>query len=183
MNPPEVRLKVAMVRGLAGDAAAYAALLAELARLLRGFFARRLGGTHAECDDLVQETLIAIHTRRASYDAGHPFTPWVYAIAKYKFIDHLRRQGTRRHAPLEDAEGLAAEDWVDAATASSDLERLLADLPPKHRAAIRMIKLEGASVADAATETGMSPASVKVSVHRGLQRTMAKLRAGGGNAD
>jgi RNA polymerase sigma-70 factor, ECF subfamily len=39
----------------------------------------------------VQEALLAIHTQRHTYDPAEPLTPWVYAIARYKLIDHLRR--------------------------------------------------------------------------------------------
>ena len=51
----------------------------------------------APAEDLVQETLIAIHSRRATYDPGQPFTAWVYGIARYKLIDEFRRESA---APL-----------------------------------------------------------------------------------
>lgn len=68
MKETESRLRALMLRGLEGDAAAHTRLLGELAPLLRAYFARRMGGDHADGEDLVQETLIAIHTRRESYD-------------------------------------------------------------------------------------------------------------------
>ena len=42
-----------------------------------------------EAEDLVQEVLIAIHTRRHAYDRSQLFTLWVAAIARYKFLDYL----------------------------------------------------------------------------------------------
>jgi RNA polymerase sigma-70 factor (ECF subfamily) len=79
----EAQLKALMLSGLAGDAAAYRALLAALGQLLRRYYARRLAD-RASAEDLVQETLIAVHTRRATYDPSMPLTPWLYAVARYK---------------------------------------------------------------------------------------------------
>lgn len=58
-----------MIGGLDGDAAAHAALLRALVPLLERFYRRRLAGSN-EVDDLVQETLIAVHGRRATWDRG-----------------------------------------------------------------------------------------------------------------
>jgi RNA polymerase sigma-70 factor (ECF subfamily) len=66
----EAQLKALMLSALAGDAAAYRALLAALGELLRRYYARRLADA-ASAEDLVQETLIAVHTkRRATYDTS-----------------------------------------------------------------------------------------------------------------
>ena len=75
-----------MLQGLAGDAAAHSTLLEALSRMLRGYLRNRLGSHSADAEDLLQETLIAVHERRHSYDVTQPFTPWVYAVARYKLI-------------------------------------------------------------------------------------------------
>src|SRR6201994_2174922 len=94
-----------MLAGLAGEAEPYRRLLNELSEVLRRYYARRVpAGLDAE--DLVQETLIAVHTRRATYDAGQPFTAWAYAIARYKLIDALRRGRAHLRAPAEEADAL-----------------------------------------------------------------------------
>ena len=169
-------LKALMLQGLDGDAAAHARLLSDLARLLRAYFVRRLYNDPAEAEDLVQETLIAVHTRRVSFDRSQPFTPWAYAMARYKLIDHLRRTRRRPSVPLEDAGVLLAPEDTAQATAGADLDRLMADLPEKQRAAIRHTKLDGLSVAETAALTGQSEVSVKVGVHRGLKSLMARIR-------
>ncbi|MFN3522938.1 MAG: sigma-70 family RNA polymerase sigma factor [Phenylobacterium sp.] len=176
MTAVEDRLKSLMLRGLDGDAAAQRDLLSELAGLLRRYYGRRLGDGAADLEDLVQETLIAVHTRRASYDRAQPFTAWAYAVARYKLIDHYRRRRVRASAPLEDADALFAPDESEAATASRDVERLLSALPPKQREAIRLTRLQGLSVAEAAEVSGQSESAVKVGVHRGLKTLMARLR-------
>jgi RNA polymerase sigma-70 factor (ECF subfamily) len=57
----EPRLKALMLQGLDGDAAAYREVLASLTQLLRPYFAQRLYSAAHDVEDLVQETLLAIH--------------------------------------------------------------------------------------------------------------------------
>lgn len=171
----EAQLKGWMVRGLDGDAAAQNALLSAMAPLLRSFFGRRMRGAGDDVEDLVQEALIAIHMRRASYDRDRPFTAWAYAVARYKMIDHFRR--TRQHVPFEGLEEiLAAEGFADATSAKIDVDAMLGEISPKQARAIRATKIEGLSVAEAAEAAGMSEADVKVSVHRGLKALAARLK-------
>jgi len=171
----EAQLKAWMVRGLDGDGAAQNALLSALAPLMRGFFARRMRGAGDDVEDLVQETLIAIHTRRASYDRNRPFTAWAYAVARYKMIDHFRR--SRNHVPFEDLEEiLVAEGFQDAASAKMDVDVLLGGISPKQARAIRQTRIDGLSIAEAAESAGISEADVKVSVHRGLKALAEKLK-------
>ncbi|MFL5297305.1 MAG: sigma-70 family RNA polymerase sigma factor [Phenylobacterium sp.] len=168
MDQIESRLRGLMLAGLAGEAASYRQLLDELSRALRAYYGRRVPpGMDAE--DLVQETLIAVHTRRATYDTGQPFTAWAYAIARYKLIDALRRGRGRLKAPLEDADALFVAPGAEAAMASRDLERVLATLPRRTQALIRDVKVTGLSNREAAQKHGMTETAVKVAVHRGLK--------------
>jgi len=157
-----------MLSGLAGEAGPYRRLLDELSGLLRAYYRRRCPpGVDAE--DLVQETLIAVHTRRATYDPGQPFTAWAYAIARYKLIDALRRGRAHLRAPAEEADALFVPAGADAAMASRDLEKVMADLPARTRELIRDVKITGLSTREAADKHGMSESAVKVAVHRGLK--------------
>lgn len=169
------QLKDWMVRGLDGDAVAQNRLLSALAPMLRSFFARRLAGAGDDVEDLVQETLIAIHTRRATYDRTRPFAPWAYAVARYKLIDHFRRR--RQTVPFDELEAvLIAEDGHEAASARLDLEALLGGLSAKQADAIRHTRIEGLSVAEAASAQGIGESDVKISVHRGLKALAARLK-------
>jgi RNA polymerase sigma-70 factor, ECF subfamily len=163
----EAQYREWMLAGLAGDAAAYRKLLSALTGHLRAYFARRVGPAAAE--DLVQESLIAMHTRRATYDPAQPFTAWVYGIARYKLIDEYRREKRRAAVPLDEAPELFAHDEVEAATARRDVEKLLARLPEAKRKLVRDIKLDGRSVEETAAATGLSESAVKVNVHRALK--------------
>ena len=174
----ESELKALVVAALDGNETAYRALLEKLSNQLRAFFRGQLSRVNrglVEAEDLVQETLIAIHTRRHTYDRSQLFTPWLYAIARYKFLDYLRRtKASIKDMPLEDAPEIETPDNGTYVESTLDLEKLLAELSPKARRAIQYVKLDGLSVSQAAERTGMSESAVKVSVHRGL-KSLARL--------
>ena len=175
MAQSEEQLKALMVRGLDGEGAAHASLLHALVPLLHSFYRRRLRGAEEDVEDLVQETLIAIHTRRATYDRDRPFTAWFYAVARYRLIDHIRRR--RTVVPIEDVETiLVVEGFEDAANARMDIDGLLATLSPKQARAIRDTHLTGKSVAETAQDAGISESDVKISVHRGLKMLAARIK-------
>ncbi len=167
-----------LVRGLAGNAAAYHAFLTELSTHLRAFFRRRMSGLPDDVEDLVQESLLAVHNQRHTYDPGQPLTAWVYAIAKYKLVDLLRRRAGRdlRNDPLDDELDVLAHNDAEAAAARLDVAKLLERLPARQRLPIVCMKLEGMSVVEAALATGMSESAVKVGVHRGLKALAAMIR-------
>lgn len=154
-----------------GDAAAYARLLGALAPHLRAFFRRRLSRDPDSVEDLVQETLLAVHNQRHTYAPDKPFTPWLHAIAKYKLIDFLRRGAARPEEALPEDDSLGVTDWsdTDAAAAHRDVTRLLASLPAHFRLPIEHVKLEGLSVQEAADRTGMSVSAIKIGIHRGMK--------------
>jgi RNA polymerase sigma-70 factor (ECF subfamily) len=166
-----------MLGGLAGDGRAYRTLLSELSGYLRGYFGKRLGSSPADVEDLVQETLLAVHTRRDTYDPGQPFTAWAYGVARYKLIDKLRGRVRREGLHDELSDELFVEPETDAADARRDLMALLGSLPEGQRAPIILTKLEGFSVEEAAARTGQSVSSIKVSVHRGLKKLAALVVA------
>lgn len=184
MAPVETQLKALMLAGLAGDAASYRALLEALGGHLRRYYLRRLGYDRtADAEDLVQETLMAVHTRRATYDTAAPFTAWVHAIAHYKLVDHYRRRRVRATVPLDDADAVFAVDASESAAARHDVDRLLDTLPERSRRLIRMVRIEGQSVAEAAAATGMSPSAAKVGIHRGIKALATRIRGRGGHDD
>jgi RNA polymerase sigma-70 factor, ECF subfamily len=179
MAANEAELRTLMKVSLAGDAAAYRSLLSRLSGNLRAYYKgklARIGRSATEAEDLVQEALMAIHTRRHTYDPAEPLMPWVYAIARYKLIDHLRRtRAAMADLPIEDAEEIMAQDDYVGTDSANDLTKLLSRLPDKMRRAIQSVKLDGLSVAEAASRCGMSESAVKVNVHRGLKTLIASI--------
>jgi RNA polymerase sigma-70 factor (ECF subfamily) len=177
-NAREQRLRAQLLAALAGDATVYHEFLRELAAYLRGFLRRRLASWPDEVEDLVQETLLAVHNQRASYDAALPLTAWLHAIAKYKLIDWLRRyerQGAR-HDPFDDELEVVAACEQETSDARRDLGKLLDALPDRQRLPIVHMKLEGLSVLETARLTGMSESAVKIGVHRGMKALALLVR-------
>lgn len=149
-----------------GDRAAYAAFLGECQLWLRRYFVRRVGAEFL--DDLVQETLLSVHAKLASYDPARPVLPWLAAIARYRWVDQLRRIYKAQECTLE---GDVAEDAEEPEIAARiSLDRLFAYLPPGQVRAIELVKIEGLSVAEAAAASGQSESLVKVNIHRGLKK-------------
>lgn len=172
----EAHLRALILKGLAGDQNAHRAFLMEAAGLLRGYFRNRLRGAPEDAEDLVQETLVALHTRRDTYDPNYPLTAWMYAIARYRLIDHLRRAKHRAHASLDDLDIGEPDADYNASDARRDVGVLLDRLPEKQRTAIRLVKLEEKSVREASSLTGLSESDIKISIHRGL-KTLMRLMA------
>ncbi|MGO4280683.1 RNA polymerase sigma-70 factor, ECF subfamily [Cupriavidus sp. OV038] len=174
----EARLRELFADGLAGDQAAYARFLTELAALLRGYFRHRLQQQAGDVEDLTQEVLLAVHNARHTYLPDQPLTAWVHAIARYKLADHFRAHA--RHdalsMPLDAAEDILATPDLESAQARRDLNLLLDQLPDRQRLPIVHVKLEGLSVSETARMTGLSESAVKVGVHRGLKALAAKIR-------
>jgi RNA polymerase sigma-70 factor (ECF subfamily) len=174
----ESALKPLWLRAQSGDDVAYRQCLCLLADRLRGYFKRRLSGLPDEVEDLVQETLLALHLQRGTYDPALPVSAWAVAIARHKLVDLWRRRG--RRDKLHDAIDDVDEQWLAAAPddggARHDLEALFDQLPQAQRLAIVLTKLEGLSVAEAAARTGASESAIKVQVHRGLRRLAALVR-------
>jgi RNA polymerase sigma-70 factor, ECF subfamily len=177
----EERIRGLLVHGLAGDAPAYRMFLETLSAHLRAYFRRRLARAPDEVEDLVQETLLAVHNQRHTYDVGRPLTAWIHAIARYKLVDWLRRHAGREalHEPLDDELDVMAHSDTEAAEARLDVAALLERLPAGQRVPIRCMKLEGLSVAETARKSGLSESAVKVGVHRGLKALAAMIRRQG----
>lgn len=169
MTSDEAMLSRLMRAAQGGDAVAYRQLLGLAVPLLQRWFRRKLAPT--ELDDLVQDTLLAVNQRRASRDPARPFLPWLAAIARYRWVDRLRRATVRNHDQLFD--DVAVETGGSALIGRLGCDRLLVLLPRGQAAAIRAVKIDGLSVAEASALLGQSESMIKVNVHRGIKRTAA----------
>jgi RNA polymerase sigma-70 factor (ECF subfamily) len=135
-------------RAQGGDEVAYRQALTRIAARLRGWLRRRMQSLPDEVEDLVQETLLAIHLQRGTYDAAVPVSRWVLAIARHKLIDLWRRRGRReaRHDKLDDLPDGALPAVWDELPVQRDLATLLGALPKAQQEAITLTKLEGLSL-------------------------------------
>lgn len=159
-----------MVAAQRGDGAAYRRLLDELRGWLRRYYGKRLPVDVV--DDAVQDALVAIHTKRHTYDSARPFGPWLSAVARYKWIDRLRAMTAQRTEMLPDGDAvpdaMVTRDSGDAVVSATVLGGLLATLKPAQADVTRLVKLQGFSIEEAAAMTGQGTALVKVNIHRGL---------------
>jgi RNA polymerase sigma-70 factor (ECF subfamily) len=162
-----------MVAAQSGDAGAYHRLLSEAAIWLRRYYARRL--PPGMVDDAVQETLIAVHEKRHTYDPSRAFGAWLAAIARYKWIDALRSLKAKPTEMLDD--DIPVRSHEEAVTSARSLDRLLEALKPAQSRVIRLVKLQGLSIEEASKTTGQSATLVKVNIHRGLKRLASLVRS------
>ncbi len=162
----------------AGDEAAYTRLLAGLAPVLRGIAWRSLAGTRLESDleDVVQETLLAIHLKRHTWDETRPFEPWLWAIIRHKLVDAARRCGFRVEVPVDDFTDVLAAPMPDPERSVGSLERYFDELPARQKDVVRALTLDGATVRDTAARLRTSEGNVRVALHRGLAALAARIR-------
>jgi RNA polymerase sigma-70 factor, ECF subfamily len=161
-----------MRASIAGDEGAYRRLLEDIGRSVRAmaraaFTRARVGD--ADIEDAVQETLLAIHLKRHTWDARQPLAPWAYAIARHKVVDILRRRGRQRIEPLENVEEFLAAPEGEDPHALSDARKLLETLAPRQRDIVTSISLDGQSIAATAKRLKMSEVAVRVALHRALK--------------
>jgi RNA polymerase sigma factor (sigma-70 family) len=171
-----------MVAAQAGDRAAYQALLRDCVNFIQ-VVARRQGVPTDLIDDVVQETLLAVHGARHTYDPRRSFSGWLAVIAQRRAIDALRSVGRRRrrevHAPPEyeshaDA-SMDPERDAELADSLGSLKPAIAALPAKQREAVRRLVIEERSLSETAALTGDSKGALKVNLHRALRKLRALL--------
>jgi RNA polymerase sigma-70 factor (ECF subfamily) len=171
-------LSALMRRARQGDDEAYRRLLLQLAAWLRLVVRRGLlaaGRGTADCEDVVQETLLAMHLKRDTWDESLPVEPWVRGIARYKLVDHLRRRGFHDHLDIDALAGSLSEREPDAGDAI-DSRRLLGELPERQRRIVEEISIEGRRASEVASRLGMSEGAVRVALHRALKALAAAYR-------
>ncbi len=181
----DLRLRQLMQAAQEGDRACYERLLKEIVPIIRGAVRRQRGFLGpADIEDLVQEVLLSVHTVKATYDPGRPFAPWLAAIVRNRVADSGRRY-VRSKSAAQAAEGFYETFAPEEANTNEDghedaeaLRRAIARLPAGQRRAVELMKLREMSLKEAARESGMSIAALKVSVHRAIRglRTSLKRR-------
>jgi RNA polymerase sigma-70 factor (ECF subfamily) len=168
----------------AGEPAAFDALFRRWAAPLLRYLERmvRDAGT---AEELVQEVFLRVHRARERYAPEARFSTWLYRIATNLALNELRRPRRREPHRSQDEEGapaLAAEApdpdaAVDARRLGARVERELAALPEKQRAALCLAAVEGLSYAEVAEALEVSESAVKALVHRARTALAERLRA------
>lgn len=164
----EQELVTLLRAALEGDEHAYAAFLQRAAALVRGFARRKIVHGGIDPEDIVQETLLAIHTKRHTWNSEAPVLPWVYAIARYKLIDAFRKRGRRIEIDIAEIAETVAQAETETVS-ERDIGRILEHLSPGQRSVVAAISIEGHSIGETAAKFGMSETAVRVALHRGLR--------------
>lgn len=168
-----------MRAALAGDFSAYERLLRAMTPVLRAIARRglaRTGQSEAESEDIVQETLLAIHLKRHTWDSDRPITPWVRAIAHNKLVDHLRRRGGRSDIPIEGLEDSLAENDDTPPVETRDVQPYVDGLPERQKQVLVCILQEEISIGETAKRLKITEGAVRVALHRGLAAVARNYR-------
>ena len=168
-----------MRRAISGDNAAYHRLLKAVTPVLRAGARRglsRAGQPVDQSEDIVQDILLAVHLKRHTWDVNAPFAPWLFAIARNKLIDALRRRGRRVFVNIDDFAHTIPEEPAAETASANEIANLLQTLPPRQREVLQSIAVESTSIRDTAAKFAMSEGAVRVALHRALTSLTAKLR-------
>jgi RNA polymerase sigma-70 factor (ECF subfamily) len=181
----EDRLGALLAAAQRGDADAYRAFLKAILPLARAI-ARRRAPTADAAEDIVQDALLTIHRVRHTYMPGRPVRPWLAAIVSRRAIDAARRGGRIGARELYDRAAYetfaddAANRSEQAAQSAQEVGQMMDALTPRQRQAVELVKLKEMSLAEASDASGQSVGSLKVNVHRAIQRMRQALDRGGG---
>ena len=165
----DAELAALLTAALTGDEKAYAAFLRRAAALVRAFARRRIGQGGVDAEDVVQDTLLAVHLKRHTWRQDAPVAPWLYAIARYKLIDAFRRRGRRIEVDIGDFEEALPAPQDDDKVSERDLGRALDSLAPGQRSVVSAISVDGRSIGETAQALNMNETAVRVALHRGLK--------------
>jgi RNA polymerase sigma-70 factor, ECF subfamily len=168
-----------MRSAISGDDAAYHRLLKAVTPVLRAGARRglaRAGQPIDQSEDIVQDILLAVHLKRHTWDANAPVAPWLFAIARNKLIDALRRRGKRVFVNIDDFAETLPGETAERTALASEVAAQLQMLPARQREVLQSIAVESASIKDTAAKFSMSEGAVRVALHRGLASLTAKLR-------
>jgi len=175
----EQRWSEFMVKAQAGNESDYQQLLTELTNVIYNFLRSRFGNHHF-IEDCVQDTLMAIHQARHTYDERRPFRPWLFAIVRNKAVDTLRKQRSRQKVSSRyqgEQEILSQTSQQNEAENEIIKGRLLESLSVQHREVLVLTKLIGFSVAETAEKLEISESLVKVRVHRAIRKLKQMMEA------
>src|SRR5487761_1639047 len=125
-----------MRRAISGDDAAYHRLLRAVTPVLRAGARRglaRAGQPVDQSEDVVQDILLAVHLKRHTWNADAPFAPWLFAIARNKLIDSLRKRGRRAFVDIDDFAETLADPPPPETASSGEVAAHLKSLPIRQR--------------------------------------------------
>ncbi|MBN8970317.1 MAG: sigma-70 family RNA polymerase sigma factor [Rhizobiales bacterium] len=163
----------------AGDDAAYHRLLKAVTPVLRAAARRglaRAGQSADQSEDIVQDILFAVHLKRHTWDEDAPFAPWLFAIARNKLIDTLRRGGRRVFVNIDDFSEILPGEQPEETVSATEVAVHLNGLPARQREVLQAISVDGLSIRETAARLAMTEGAVRVALHRGLASLSSRMQ-------
>ncbi len=152
-----------------GDRAAFGELYTRFARMVHGILLSR--GARGDVDDLVQDVFVTAMQRLGTLRDPQVFGAWLAAIARNRASDHRRR--APQTVELTDEVGRADPDRTEAL----EVLAVIRTLPEAYRETLVLRLVEGMTGPEIAARTGLTPASVRVNLHRGMMQLRERLGA------
>ena len=154
-----------------GNQSAFGELYTRYVRMVHGILMAR--APRAEVDDLVQDVFLQAFQRLRALRDPAAFGGWIAAIARNRATDHLRR--SPQTEPLSNELAAAETGTLDALA----VLRIIRSLPEAYRETLVMRLVEGMTGPEIAAATGLTPASVRVNLHRGMKQLRERLERSG----
>ena len=152
----------------AGDRDAFAQLYGAYARLVHAILLGRI--PRRDVDDLVQDVFLSAYTRIRELRDPAAFGGWIAAIARNRATDYLRQTREQVELPVE----LPGGDPIE--TEAFAVLEIVRGLPEAYRDTLLMRLVEGMSGAEIAERSGLTPASVRVNLHRGMKLLRERMQ-------
>lgn len=157
-----------------GDGIAYRALVDDLSPVVVRFLGRRLPDRE-DVADAYQDTFLAMHRARHTYQPRRPIEPWVFAIARNVATDYARRRHRRsRWEILTDTTPESAPE--PERDGGVRLDTMMRALPNRQREALQLLKVQGLTIKEAAARVGTTPTALKIRAHRAYVALRAAFR-------
>jgi len=153
----------------AGDRVAFGELYVRFARTVHGILLAR--GPGADVDDLVQDVFVIALQRLRTLRDAKAFGGWIAAIARNRAADQWRR--APQTIELTDEVATVHGDRTDALAVLAAIRTL----PDAYRETLVLRLVEGMTGPEIAARTGLTPASVRVNLHRGMKQLRERLGA------
>jgi len=154
-----------------GDRAAFGELYRRYARMVHGILMARV--PRREVDDLAQDVFVLALRKLDSLRDPEAVGPWLAMITRHRAMDHHRRSPETTELP---------DDLPGAPHPEGEAMSVLAairSLPEAYREPLILRLVEGMTGPEIAERTGLTPGSVRVNLHRGLQQLRERLAQGG----
>jgi len=167
-QPQETAVEVVLVRAvLDGDRDGFARLYDLYAPLVHGILLARV--PRVEVDDLVQDIFLHAFRKLHTLREASSFGPWIAMIARNRAVDYHRRS----KETVEISDEVRGSDTHDSK--AKEILELIRSLPEAYRETLILRLVEGMTGPEIAARTGLTAASVRVNLHRGMKLLRERL--------